>query len=58
MTIEPAFGPQAALMAWQQLMLLNLESWKPEVAEWLHSEAAEPVLRDLLSAVPCPAVIH
>ena len=49
---------QAAVVAYQQLMQLNWESWKPEVADWLHSEAAEPVLKNLLAAVPCPAVLH
>ena len=53
-----AFATQAALLAYQQLMQLNLESWRPEVAEWLHSEDAEPVLKDLLVAVPCPRTIH
>ena len=51
-------GPAAALLAYQQLMQLNLESWRPEVAEWLHSEEAEPVLKDLLVAVPCASTIH
>jgi len=53
-------GPdvQAAVLAYQQLLKLNWDSWKPEVAEWLHSEDAEPVLKELLVAVPCPAVLH
>jgi len=53
-----AFATQAAMLAYQQLMQLNLESWRPEVAEWLHSEDAEPVLKDLLVAVPCSRTIH
>jgi hypothetical protein len=53
-----AFATEAALLAYQQLMQLNLESWRPEVAEWLHSEDAEPVLKDLLVAVPCARTMH
>ena len=49
---------QAALQAYKQLMQLNWDAWKPEVAEWLHSEDAEPVLKDLLIAVPCSATVH
>ena len=56
--ILTTLGTEAALLAYQQLMQLNLESWRPEVAEWLHSEAAEPVLKDLLLAVPCARTIH
>lgn len=53
-------GPdvRVAMLAFQQLMQLNWDSWKPEVAEWLHSEDAEPVLKELLLAVPCPATRH
>lgn len=47
-----------ALQAYRQLVQLNLDSWKPEVAEWLHSAEAEPVLKDLLIAVPCPPTFH
>jgi hypothetical protein len=49
---------EAMLQAYQKLIQLNLESWKPEVADWLHSEAAAPELRDLLIAVPCSPVLH
>ncbi len=52
------FGAQAAVLAYQRLLQLNWESWKPEVAEWLHSEDAEPVLKELLVAVPCSATVH
>jgi len=51
-------GVQAAVLAYQRLLQLNWESWKPEVAEWLHSEDAEPVLKELLVAVPCSATVH
>lgn len=52
------FGAQAAVLAYQRLLQLNWESWKPEVADWLHSEDAEPVLKELLVAVPCSATVH
>jgi hypothetical protein len=47
-----------ALLAYQRLLQLNWESWRPEVAEWLHSEEARPVLKGLLAAVPCPVTLH
>ena len=56
-TLIAASG-DATLRAYQQLIQLNLESWKPGVAEWLHSEAAEPVLREMLALVPCPTTLH
>ncbi len=52
------YGAQAAILAYQRLLQLNWESWKPEVADWLHSEDAEPVLKELLVAVPCSATVH
>ena len=48
----------AVMRAWQQLLQLNLESWKPEVAEWLHSEEAQPELREFLALVPCSTTLH
>lgn len=51
-------APEAVLLAWQRLIRINLDSWKPEVAEWLHSDAAEPVLKELLVMVPCPPTLH
>jgi hypothetical protein len=50
--------PAASIEAWQQLMTLNLEGHKPEVADWLHSEEAEPVLQQLLANVPCSITVH
>ena len=52
------FDAAAAMLAYQRLLHLNWESWKPEVAEWLHSEDAAPVLKDLLAAVPCSVTLH
>jgi len=48
----------AVMRAWQQLMQLNLESWKPEVTAWLHSEEAQPELREFLALVPCSTTLH
>ena len=56
--METAYVPETVLIAYQRLLQLNLESWKPEVADWLHSEAAEPVLKELLASVPCPNTLH
>jgi hypothetical protein len=51
-------APQAVILAYQQLIQLNLELYKPEVADWLHSEDAEPVLKEMLVHVPCAGNIH
>lgn len=48
----------AVLRAWQQLLQLNLESWKPEVAAWLHSDEAQAQLREFLALVPCSTTLH
>ena len=56
MHVEPHVA--AALKAYEELVRLNLDAWKPEVAEWLHSEEAEPALKELLEAVPCSPVMH
>jgi len=50
--------PQAVILAYQQLIQLNLELYKPEVANWLHSEEAEPALKEMLVNVPCAGNIH
>ncbi len=50
--------PAEVIQAWQQLLQLNLESHKPQVTDWLHSEDAEPVLRQLLVYVPCAGLVH
>ncbi len=50
--------PPEVIQAWQQLLQLNLESHKPQVTDWLHSEDAEPVLRQILAYVPCAGSIH
>ncbi len=53
-----AYAPEAVIQAYQRLIQLNMESWKPEVADWLHSEDAEPVLKELLAIVPCSVTLH
>jgi hypothetical protein len=50
--------PIEVIQAWQQLVMLNLESYKPQVTDWLHSEDAKPVLKQLLVNVPCAGRIH
>ena len=49
---------QAAILAYQQLARLNLELHKPEVEEWLHSEASAPALKAMLEHVPCFGALH
>ena len=50
--------PDAAIQAYLRLIELNLAGWRPHVAEWLHSEAAEAPLKELLSLVPCSPTLH
>ena len=50
--------PPASLEAWRQLAELNLYHHTPEVADWLRSEDAEPVLKTLLVNVPCSMTAH
>ena len=47
-----------AAQAYLELVALNMRLWRPEVANWLHSEDAESSLRQLLAAVPCPPTVH
>jgi hypothetical protein len=44
--------------AWLELVALNMRLWRPEVADWLHSEAATAPLKQLLAVVPCPPEVH
>jgi hypothetical protein len=50
--------PDVAIHAYLKLIELNLAAWKPQVAEWLHSEDAELPLRELLAHVPCSPTVH
>lgn len=48
----------ASVYAWQQLFQLNMQLYKPEVTDWLHSEEAAPVLANILVNVPCSRTLH
>lgn len=48
----------ASVFAYQQLLELNTQAWTPEIAEWLHSEEAEPLLSQILLNVPCSLTLH
>lgn len=50
--------PDAAIRAYLRLIELNLGSWRPQVAEWLHSSEAEAPLKELLLMVPCSPTLH
>ena len=50
--------PAVVVHAYFRLIELNLSAWRPQVAQWLHSSAAEQPLRELLQHVPCSATIH
>jgi hypothetical protein len=56
--MERELLPDFAIKAYLELVELNMGSWRPEVAKWLHSEDAEAPLRNLLAAVPCSPTIH
>jgi hypothetical protein len=48
----------ASVYAWQQLFQLNMQLYKPEVTDWLHSDEAAPVLANILVNVPCSRTLH
>jgi len=50
--------PAATVDAYRQLLVLNLQLYKPEVTDWLHSKEAEPVLSQILLNVPCSETLH
>jgi hypothetical protein len=50
--------PVASVEAYRQLLALNLQLYKPEVTDWLHSKEAEPVLSQILLNVPCSETLH
>ena len=58
MEMVTGYTPEAVIQAYRRLIQLNMESWKPEVNDWLHSEEAEPVLEELLAMVPCSGTVH
>jgi hypothetical protein len=49
---------EAAVTAHFELIALNMRSWQPEVAAWLHSDAGVKALGRLLIAVPCSPTLH
>jgi len=50
--------PEAVILAYQQLVMLNMTSWQPKIADWLRSEDAQPQLKELLENVPCSGTVH
>ncbi len=56
--MEPQYLSQAAIHAYLELVELNMRSWQPEVAEWLHSDASAEALSQLLAIVPCSPSVH
>jgi hypothetical protein len=58
MEMVTGYAPEAVIQAYRRLIQLNMESWKPEVNDWLHSQEAEPVLEELLAMVPCSGTVH
>ena len=56
--MEQEYLDDTAIQAYLQLMALNMRSWKPDVAAWLHSDAGTHALGQLLIVVPCSPTVH
>lgn len=56
--MEQQYLDDAAIQAYLQLIALNMRSWQPDVAAWLHSDAGTEALGQLLVAVPCSPTVH
>jgi len=56
--METTYLNEASIHAYLELIELNMRAWRPEVAEWLHSEAGADALGKLLAIVPCSPSIH
>lgn len=56
--MEQNYLSESAVQAYLELISLNMRSWRPEVSEWLHSDASAPALGELLAAVPCSPTVH
>ena len=56
--METQYLSREAIDAYLELIQLNLGSWRPEVAEWLHSDDSAEPLAQLLSVVPCSPTLH
>jgi hypothetical protein len=56
--MEQHYLDDAAIQAYLQLIALNMRSWQPDVAAWLHSDAGNEALGQLLVVVPCSPTVH
>lgn len=56
--METQILSREAIHAYLELIELNMRSWRPEVAAWLHSEESTEQLAQLLSIVPCSPTVH
>ncbi len=56
--MQREYLPTESIQAYLELLELNLGAWKPQVAQWLHSEDAEDSLKELLAIVPCSPTVH
>jgi hypothetical protein len=56
--MEAQYLSHEAIHAYLELIELNMRSWRPEVAEWLHSDESAEQLAQLLLAVPCSPTVH
>ena len=50
--------PAASIEALRQLVAINEGHGSSEVTEWLQSDEAEPVLKQILANVPCAPIMH
>ena len=56
--METTEFPAESIQAYLKLIELNMSGWKPQVAAWLHSDAAQMPLQQLLAVVPCSPTLH
>lgn len=56
--METHYLNEESIQAYLELIDLNMRAWRPEVAEWLHSEAGADALGKLLAIVPCSPSVH
>ena len=52
------YASEAAVAAYRRLVEVNLGTASRETQDWLHSEDAQPALRELLAVFPCPETLH
>jgi hypothetical protein len=53
-----AYISAATVVAFRQLVAINLECGTPKMEEWLRSDVAQPVLTEILLRVPCSETLH